>query len=137
MCGTTSTTSSPSTRRTMRNTPWVAGCCGPMLMLRSIVSSSCSIGTASRSTAMSDLVAPGWRRALAEDRPAGRLRPSPRPCSLLVLDRRYVVTGAGGYVAGLGHVRAQLLALPLLERRQRVLLAQREVVEHVFGQEDG
>src|SRR5438552_3428476 len=31
MCGTRSTTSSPSTTRTMRKTPWVAGCCGPML----------------------------------------------------------------------------------------------------------
>src|SRR3989304_2898900 len=29
----------------MRNTPWVAGCCGPTLTLISMVSSSCSVGT--------------------------------------------------------------------------------------------
>src|SRR4030042_2636352 len=43
MTGSTSTTSSPSTVRTMRKTPWVAGCCGPTLKLTSIVSSWRSI----------------------------------------------------------------------------------------------
>src|SRR3990170_4884665 len=42
MCGSTSTTRSPSTVSTIRKTPWVLGCCGPMLMLTSIVSSCCS-----------------------------------------------------------------------------------------------
>src|SRR3990170_6496 len=45
MTGSTSTTCSPSTVSTMRNTPWVAGCCGPTLTLRSNVSSSRSWGT--------------------------------------------------------------------------------------------
>src|SRR3989337_2608881 len=44
MTGSTSTTCSPSTVSTMRKTPWVAGCCGPTLTLRSIVSSSRSWG---------------------------------------------------------------------------------------------
>src|SRR3972149_1007002 len=44
MTGSTSTTCSPSTVRTMRKTPWVAGCCGPTFTLRSIVSSSRSWG---------------------------------------------------------------------------------------------
>src|SRR3989304_2482485 len=44
MTGSTSTTCSPSTVRTMRKTPGVAGCCGPTLTLRSIVSSSRSWG---------------------------------------------------------------------------------------------
>src|SRR3990170_2078990 len=43
MCGSTSRTISPSTARTMRKTPCVLGCCGPMLMLMSIVSSSRSV----------------------------------------------------------------------------------------------
>src|SRR4030067_2201053 len=43
MTGSKSTTSSPSTVRTMRKTPWVAGCCGPTLKLTSIVSSSRSM----------------------------------------------------------------------------------------------
>src|SRR3990172_1124349 len=45
MTGSTSTTCSPSTVSTMRNTPWGAGCCGPTLTLTSIVSSSRSWGT--------------------------------------------------------------------------------------------
>src|SRR3990172_3440056 len=44
MTGSRSTTCSPSTVRTMRKTPWVAGCWGPTLTLRSIVSSSRSWG---------------------------------------------------------------------------------------------
>src|SRR5690606_5155201 len=32
MCGMHLTTVSPSSSRTRRSTPWVAGCCGPMLM---------------------------------------------------------------------------------------------------------
>src|SRR3990172_5056219 len=44
MTGSTSTTCSPSTVRTMRKTPWVAGCWGPTLTLRSIVSRSRSWG---------------------------------------------------------------------------------------------
>src|SRR3990172_7288100 len=43
MCGSTSSTISPSTLSTMRKTPCVLGCCGPMLMLISIVSSSRSV----------------------------------------------------------------------------------------------
>src|SRR3972149_4225866 len=58
MTGSTSTTCSPSTVRIMRNTPWVAGCCGPTLTLTSIVSSSCSWGTRYS-------VAMGWRLAAA------------------------------------------------------------------------
>src|SRR5262249_46115711 len=40
MCGSTRSTTSPSSSRTRRNTPWAAGCCGPKLMvkLRSSVS---------------------------------------------------------------------------------------------------
>src|SRR3990172_1737699 len=44
MTGSRSTTCSPSTVRTIRKTPWVAGCWGPTLTLRSIVSSSRSWG---------------------------------------------------------------------------------------------
>src|SRR3989304_7742994 len=45
MTGSRATPPSPSTVSTMRNTPWVAGCCGPTLTLTSIVSSSFSWGT--------------------------------------------------------------------------------------------
>src|ERR1700684_2120850 len=40
ICGSTRSTTSPSSSRTSRSTPWAAGCCGPKLMvkLRSAVS---------------------------------------------------------------------------------------------------
>src|SRR5919109_1388729 len=45
MIGLTSRTTSPSSVQKSRSTPWVAGCCGPMLTVNSSVSgSSCSTG---------------------------------------------------------------------------------------------
>src|SRR5215210_4779992 len=42
MCGSTRSTTSPSSSSTRRSTPWAAGCCGPKLMvkLRSAVAAS-------------------------------------------------------------------------------------------------
>src|SRR3954452_11951190 len=34
MCGSTRSTTSPSSSRTRRSTPWAAGCCGPKLMVK-------------------------------------------------------------------------------------------------------
>src|SRR5438034_8995157 len=34
MCGSTRSTSSPSSSSTRRSTPWAAGCCGPKLMVK-------------------------------------------------------------------------------------------------------
>src|SRR3990172_3350671 len=188
MWGTSSTTLSPSTTRTMRKTPWVAGCCGPTLMLRSIVSSSCSVIVGSKATSRS--ACPGfqpavprchhrlgiarallcppseglhpsvlpegarWRKrchcepsaqrrrgnlALSETRRSGHSSiVSPPPRLLLPLGCRFdLEAGAGRDVAGAAHGRAQHLALPLLQRRQRVVLAQRVVVQHVVRQEEG
>jgi hypothetical protein len=42
MCGRAARTTSPSVRSSIRSTPWVDGCCGPMLRIISSVSmSSC------------------------------------------------------------------------------------------------
>src|SRR6185312_8251711 len=48
MCGVTSEMISPSVRRTSRSTPWVLGCCGPMLTSISSVrtSNSTTVGSA-------------------------------------------------------------------------------------------
>src|SRR5262249_28090078 len=43
MCGTTSEMTSPSVRSTSRSTPWVLGCCGPMLTSISSVRTSNSM----------------------------------------------------------------------------------------------
>ena len=43
MSQSTSTTVSPSSFNTTRNTPWVEGCCGPMLSVISGLSSSVSL----------------------------------------------------------------------------------------------
>ena len=40
MCGRAAFTISPSVRSSTRSTPWVAGCCGPMLRIISSVSIS-------------------------------------------------------------------------------------------------
>src|SRR3954454_7606070 len=101
-------TRSPSTTRTMRNTPWVAGCCGAMLMLKSMVSNSRS---SSGCWSIATLLAPFFRHDFD--------------------------TGAGWDVAGAAHLGAQLRALPFFQRRQRVVFAQREVVQHVVRQQDG
>src|SRR3972149_11520254 len=53
---------SPSTVRTMRKTPWVAGCCGPTLTLRSIVSSSRSWGARYSVVMRSAALLPGGQR---------------------------------------------------------------------------
>src|SRR6267143_1562468 len=53
MTTSTSTTFSPSRRRTTRSTPCVLGCCGPMLITSSLVSNIapwCTVGVAIRST---------------------------------------------------------------------------------------
>src|SRR5919109_1626082 len=42
MIGLTSRTTSPSSVQKSRSTPWVAGCCGPMLTVNSSVSGSSS-----------------------------------------------------------------------------------------------
>src|SRR3990172_12766358 len=62
MTGSKSTTCSPSTVRTMRKTPWVAGCCGPTLTLRSIVSSSRSWGARYSVVMRSAALLPGGQR---------------------------------------------------------------------------
>src|SRR4029079_8559478 len=87
MCGTTSSTFSPATTSTMRNTPCVLGCCGPMLMGMSMTSGA--------------------------------------SCSMTML----LVTFARAF--------AQVLALPLLDLLQRIVLAEREVVGHVVRQQQG
>src|SRR5215204_4506587 len=48
MIGLTSLTSSPSSVQKSRRTPWVAGCCGPMLTVNSSVSGSTSSTGVSR-----------------------------------------------------------------------------------------
>src|SRR5207247_325666 len=45
MTGSALTISSPSSSRTIRRTPWVEGCCGPMLRIISSVRSSPSVTT--------------------------------------------------------------------------------------------
>ena len=54
MYGSQSTTSSPSTVSTMRNTPCVAGCCGPTFTVMSTVSRSLS-AMATRSSGQIDI----------------------------------------------------------------------------------
>src|SRR3972149_5675640 len=62
MTGSRSTPCSPSTVRTMRKTPWVAGCWGPTLTLRSIVSSSRSWGGRYSVVIRSAVLLPGGQR---------------------------------------------------------------------------
>src|SRR5215203_226121 len=47
MVGTAETTTSPSISRTSRNTPWVEGCCGPMLtvIVSRRIGMACSSGS--------------------------------------------------------------------------------------------
>src|SRR5215470_8921786 len=46
MCGSTRSTTSPSSSSTRRNTPWAAGCCGPKLILNWRISvSGMALGT--------------------------------------------------------------------------------------------
>src|SRR5262249_12726649 len=40
ICGSTRVTTSPSSSRTRRSTPWAAGCCGPKLMVNGRTSAS-------------------------------------------------------------------------------------------------
>src|SRR5262245_2083855 len=42
ICGSTRVTTSPSSSRTRRKTPWAAGCCGPKLMVKGRTSDSVS-----------------------------------------------------------------------------------------------
>src|SRR5262245_43133 len=49
MCGSTRSTTSPSSSSTRRSTPWAAGCCGPKLMLNCRMSVSCIALSSERS----------------------------------------------------------------------------------------
>src|SRR3990172_1803359 len=152
MTGSTSTTCSPSTVRTMRKTPWVAGCCGPTLTLRSIVSSSRSWG--GRYSVVTPLAALlfggqslqrlGYRQALLFRRGTA----GARFLACLLDDHRLLLRHldlAGALVhgqAGLGRRLddpfldgLQVVLLPLLDLGQGVGLAQYVVAEPLLGEQ--
>src|SRR5215218_11222198 len=75
MIGLTSRTSSPSSVQNRRSTPWVAGCCGPMLTVKSSVSGSSSstgvsavpvIGSSSSEWTIGGSVIPAGQLVLVE-----------------------------------------------------------------------
>src|SRR5436190_8535035 len=131
--------------RTMRKTPWVAGCCGPMLMLRSIVSSWSEYARRSECGSFTATVAPLPTPRQTGSRAAGQ-KTTLLPvacCLLLPLSRLFLggcldfEAGAGWDVAGAAHFRPECFALPLFQRRKRVVFAHRVVVEHIVWKEDG
>src|SRR5437588_4089472 len=64
MCGSTRSTTSPSSSSTKRSTPWAAGCCGPKLMvkLRRLCSAMVLTGLRGLLVAGKDIIRPLPRR---------------------------------------------------------------------------
>src|SRR3990172_2004258 len=125
MTGSTSTTCSPSTVRTMRKTPWVAGCCGPTFTLRSIVSSSRSWGGRySVVTPLAALLFGGQSLQRPRSRPPLLFPPNPPPLLLPPLDlagaRAHGRAGPGRRLDDPFLDGLQVVLLPLLDLGQGV-----------------